>query len=120
VLFARGDAALEARGQKVMRRVAETLRANPGRAFEIAGHTDDDPVAGKLAERFPTNWELSTARATNVVRFLVEQCEVPGRQLVAAGYAAERPAASNKSARGRKKNRRIEITMRARPLAPLK
>jgi chemotaxis protein MotB len=120
VLFARGDAELEARGQKVMRRVAETLRANPDRVFEIAGHTDDDPVAGKLAERYPTNWELSTARATNVVRFLVEQCEVTGRQLIAAGYAAERPAASNKTNRGRQKNRRIEIIMRAQPLAPVK
>ncbi|HWB81598.1 MAG TPA: OmpA family protein [Nannocystaceae bacterium] len=120
VLFGRGDATLEERGQKVMRRVAETMRANPERAFEIAGHTDDDPVAGKLAEQFPTNWELSTARATNVVRFLVEQCEVSGRQLVASGYAAERPVASNKSARGRKKNRRIEITMRAQPLAKVK
>jgi chemotaxis protein MotB len=120
VLFGRGDATLEDRGQKVLRRVAETMRANPDRAFEIAGHTDDDPVTGKLAETFPTNWELSTARATNVVRFLAEQCEVSGRQLVASGYAAERPVASNKSARGRKKNRRIEITMRAQPLPKVK
>ncbi len=120
VLFARGDAELEERGQKVLRRVAETIRANPDRAFEIAGHTDDDPVAGKLAERYPTNWELSAARATNVVRFFTEQCEVTSRQLVASGYAAERPVASNKSSRGRKKNRRIEITMRAQPLPKAK
>lgn len=113
VLFARGDATLEDRGMKVLRRVAEVIRANPDKQFQIAGHTDDDPVTGQLATRFPTNWELSTARATNVVRFLIEQCEVTPKQLVAAGYADQRPRASNKNLRGKKKNRRIEITLLA-------
>lgn len=113
VLFARGDATLEDRGMKVLRRVAEVIRANPDKQFQIAGHTDDDPVTGQLATQFPTNWELSTARATNVVRFLIEQCEVTPKQLVAAGYADQRPRASNKNLRGKKKNRRIEITLLA-------
>lgn len=113
VLFERGDATLNDRGNKVLRRLAETIRANPDKLFQIAGHTDDDPVTGKLAERYPTNWELSTARATNVVRYLIEQCEVDPDQLVAAGYADQKPRASNKSAAGRKKNRRIEITLLA-------
>jgi chemotaxis protein MotB len=113
VLFDRGDAMLEDRGMKVLRRVAEVIRANPDKQFQIAGHTDDDPVTGQLATRFPTNWELSTARATNVVRFLIEQCEVTPKQLVAAGYADQRPRASNKNLRGKKKNRRIEITLLA-------
>lgn len=111
VLFERGDAALNKRGEKVMKRVAETIKANPEHVFQVAGHTDDDPLAGALAEKFPTNWELSTARATQVVRFLVEQGGVDARQLVAAGFADQRPAASNRTEKGKHKNRRIEITM---------
>lgn len=111
VLFERGEAQLNKRGEKVMKRVAETIKANPERVFQVAGHTDDDPLVGALAEKFPTNWELSTARATHVVRFLIDQGGVDGRQLVAAGFAEQRPAASNKSERGKHKNRRIEITM---------
>jgi len=116
VLFERGDAQLNDRGKKVLRRVGETIIANAERAFQVAGHTDDDPVTGQLVAEYPTNWELSTARATNVVRFLQEDCKVPGRQLVAAGFAEHRPTASNKNERGKRKNRRIEITMLARPL----
>jgi len=111
VLFDRGDATLNKRGEKVMKRVAETIKANPERVFQVAGHTDDDPVTGALAQQFPTNWELSTARATTVVRTLIEQGGVDAKQLVAAGYADQRPAASNKTAKGKHKNRRIEITM---------
>jgi chemotaxis protein MotB len=111
VLFERGEAQLNKRGEKVMKRVAETIKANPERVFQVAGHTDDDPLGGALAEKFPTNWELSTARATHVVRFLIEQGGVEGRQLVAAGFAEQRPAASNRTEKGKHKNRRIEITM---------
>lgn len=111
VLFERGEAQLSKRGEKVMRRVAETIKANPERVFQVGGHTDDDPLAGALAEKFPTNWELSTARASHVVRFLIEQGGVDARQLVAAGFADQRPAASNRTEKGKHKNRRIEITM---------
>jgi chemotaxis protein MotB len=111
VLFERGEAALNKRGDKVMRRVAETIKANPERVFQVGGHTDNDPLGGALAEKFPTNWELSTARASHVVRFLIEQGGVDARQLVAAGFADQRPAASNRTEKGKHKNRRIEITM---------
>ncbi len=111
VLFERGEAQLNKRGEKVMKRVAETIKANPERVFQVAGHTDDDPLGGALAEKFPTNWELSTARATHVVRFLIEQGGVDARQLVAAGFADQRPAATNRTEKGKHKNRRIEITM---------
>lgn len=111
VLFERGEAQLNKRGEKVMRRVAETIKANAERVFQVGGHTDDDPLGGALAEKFPTNWELSTARASHVVRFLIEQGGVDARQLVAAGFADQRPAASNRTEKGKHKNRRIEITM---------
>ena len=65
----------------------------------------------KRASKFPTNWELSVARATNVVRFLQEKAKVPGERLVASGYGEFHPVASNKSSAGRARNRRIEILL---------
>ena len=108
---ATGDATLNERGQNVLRQVSKTMIGMPSRVFQVGGHTDSSPVSGKLQEQFATNWELSTTRATNVVRFLEEQCAVPGKQLVAAGFAWHRPIASNRSGRGKRKNHRIEIVM---------
>lgn len=115
VLFASGDADLSPRGQAVLRRVAESLASLDDQIIQVSGHTDSTPVSDRLKERFPTNWELSTTRATNVVRFLADECDVPGERLFAAGYAEHRPIASNKGARGRRRNRRIELTLRQAP-----
>jgi chemotaxis protein MotB len=68
-------------------------------------------VTPGLRERYPTNWELSAARATNVVRHLQEKARLPGERLVASGFAQYRPAASNRSQAGRRQNRRIEIVL---------
>jgi chemotaxis protein MotB len=82
----------------------------------VGGHTDATPLSATTQERFPTNWELSTARATQVVRFLQEQCAIPGERLAAAGYSQYRPATSLDTPAGRRRNRRIELTLR--PLGP--
>ena len=111
VLFDQGEAELNKRGQKVLRRVSETILEHGDRVFQVRGHTDNVPVSGKLMEQFPTNRELSALRATHVVRFLEEQCKVPGKQLSAAAFAFHRPVSSNKSSNGRRRNRRIEIVM---------
>jgi chemotaxis protein MotB len=112
VLFARGETDVSERGQGVLRQVAETLNRIGGYDFIEAGHTDNSRVvSADLVERFPTNWELSTARATNVVRFLQDECEVDGRRLVAAGYAEHRPVARNWTRYGQQRNRRIEIVL---------
>lgn len=111
VLFRSGSADLSPRGQRVLRRVAESLRSLESRAIQVGGHTDANPISEALQERFATNWELSTARATNVVRFLEDECEVPGGRLIASGLAHHRPAATNRTARGRLLNRRIELTL---------
>ncbi|MDH5492699.1 MAG: OmpA family protein, partial [Myxococcales bacterium] len=115
ILFPPGSAELSERGREVIRRVAPSLARVEGRIVEVGGHTDDRNLSGESLERFPTNWELSTARASNVVRFLQEECELAGERLVAAGFSAYRPAASNRSARGRSRNRRIELTLRPPP-----
>ncbi|NVB42730.1 OmpA family protein [Pseudenhygromyxa sp. WMMC2535] len=113
VLFSTGEAELSERGQKVISRLAESLLALPDQAvFQVGGHTDNQPIKSEeVKAKFPTNWELSAARATNVVRFLEESCEVPGKRLVAAGFSQFRPVANNKKPKSRAKNRRIEIAL---------
>jgi len=112
VLFDPGEAEIKEGGKEVLTQVARTLRRVPGRVFQIGGHTDSTAiVSADVREKYPTNWELSTARATTVVRFLSEKQGVPGKQLVAAGFARFRPVASNSSKEGRARNRRIEIAL---------
>jgi chemotaxis protein MotB len=112
VLFETGRAEVSDRGQKVLRQVAASIVHMPKRVFQVSGHTDAARVkSADVRERFPTNWELSTARATNVVRFLQEKCGIPGQRLVAAGYAEHQPIASNTTEIGKQRNRRIEIAL---------
>jgi chemotaxis protein MotB len=112
ILFDVGQADVNAQGQKVLAQVAQTLAQLGGYSIQVGGHTDSARVTSPTTqERFPTNWELSTARATNVVRFLQERAKIPGERLVAAGFAQFRPTAANSSAEGRQKNRRIEIVL---------
>jgi chemotaxis protein MotB len=111
VLFNSGEAAINKRGENVLMKVGSILAGVADRQILVSGHTDQTPIGEKRASQFPTNWELSTARATNVVRFLQEKAQVPGERLVASGYGEFHPVASNKSSAGRAKNRRIEILL---------
>jgi chemotaxis protein MotB len=112
VLFDTGQTEINDRGKEVLKQVAGTLRRMPHRVFQVGGHTDAEPIVSQeVRDQYPTNWELSTARATQVVRFLSEQCGVPGSQLVAAGFARFRPIASNATDAGKRRNRRIEIAL---------
>jgi len=112
VLFDTGKADVSARGQAVLKQVASSIVRMPKHVFQVSGHTDAARVkSADVREHYPTNWELSTARATNVVRFLQEKCGIPGRRLVAAGYAEHQPRASNATEKGKQRNRRIEIAI---------
>jgi chemotaxis protein MotB len=111
VLFNSGEAAVNKRGENVLLRVGSILAGIADRQILVSGHTDQTPIGDKRASQFATNWELSVARATNVVRFLQEKANVPGERLVASGYGEFHPVASNKSATGRARNRRIEILL---------
>jgi chemotaxis protein MotB len=84
--------------------------AHRRRPVQVQGHTDDVPISGRLAERFPSNWELSAARAVNVARFLQERGVDP-TLLSATGYSEYRPRAGNDTPEGRQQNRRIEILL---------
>jgi chemotaxis protein MotB len=107
VLFDTGQTALKPAGKDALLQVARVLATVPDRAFQVAGHTDNVPID---SARFPSNWELSTARAVEVVKLLVAQGMGP-KTLSAAGYGEFDPVASNDAPEGRAKNRRIEITL---------
>jgi chemotaxis protein MotB len=111
ILFDSGDAKISRRGAEVLGRVGAILGRVADRQIQVAGHTDDSPISARLAGRYATNWELSTARATNVVRFLQERSRIPPRRLAASGYGAFHPVASNATPAGRARNRRIEILL---------
>ncbi|HEX8819290.1 MAG TPA: OmpA family protein [Archangium sp.] len=111
ILFESGEASLSERGSEVLSRLGAVLAKVEGRSILVSGHTDDAPPSQRLASTFPTNWELSVARAVNVVRFLGEKTGVPQGRLVAAGHGETRPVASNATPKGRARNRRIEILL---------
>jgi chemotaxis protein MotB len=110
ILFDSGSAEIKKEGKKVLDRVVEILKNVKDRQINIEGHTDNVPISPRLAHKFPTNWELSTARATNVVRYLQEKGIDPSL-LSATGYAEYRPVSSNDTEEGRARNRRIEIVL---------
>ena len=111
VLFASGEAALSARGEEVLARLGAVLESVKDRNIQVSGHTDDSPPSDKLKAIYPTNWELSVARAVNVVRFLGERAKVPQRRLVATGHGEFQPVSSNATPQGRARNRRIEVLL---------
>jgi chemotaxis protein MotB len=111
ILFDSGEASLSPRGSEVLARLGTVLSKVENRSILVSGHTDDAPPSQRLAATFPTNWELSVARAVNVVRFLGEKASVPPGKLVAAGHADTKPVASNATPKGRARNRRIEILL---------
>ncbi|MEJ2346577.1 MAG: OmpA family protein [Gammaproteobacteria bacterium] len=106
VLFDAGSADLKPAGRQVLERVAELLKQS-AYPVSVEGHTDNRPIH---TARYPSNWELSAARATNVTRFLI-QCGVSADRLRAIGYADTRPRAGNDTAAGRARNRRVSLVV---------
>jgi chemotaxis protein MotB len=116
IFFDSGRATLKAGGKDVLKKVGEALKGYDNKIIRVVGHTDNVPVAKSLQGTFPTNWELSVARATNVVRFL-QDVGVPPERMVASGRAEYDPVAPNDMPEGRQKNRRIEIMLIDKGLA---
>ncbi|HUL93787.1 MAG TPA: OmpA family protein [Burkholderiales bacterium] len=106
VLFAPGQAALRQESLQVLNALAQALRAGE-QPVEIEGHTDDTPIR---TAQFPSNWELSAARAGSVARALAEGGVAPAR-LAAIGYGEFRPVDSNATEEGRARNRRVSVTV---------
>jgi chemotaxis protein MotB len=104
VLFRSGEATMVPEGVEIMAKLAEVLKQFRY-PIRVVGHTDNVPITTAL---FPSNWELSTARAAQVVRFLIERGLNP-LMLTAQGFAEYRPVDTNDNAQGRAKNRRVEV-----------
>ncbi len=113
ILFASGEAAISPKGREVLQRVGKVLASarDKDKVIRIEGHTDTVPIGKKLKSKFETNWELSTARATTVVRFLAETTKIPSDGFEAAGLGEYHPIADNTKPEGRQQNRRIEIIL---------
>ena len=110
ILFASGSDQVTPEGKGVLKKVSEILKNVKENSIRIEGHTDNVPIGARLAGKFPSNWELSTSRATQVVRYLSD-LGVPPEKMSAVGLAEYRPVASNDTPEGKQRNRRIEIVL---------
>jgi chemotaxis protein MotB len=111
ILFDSGSVMIKTKGEEVLLKLADSFRDNKNQNIAVEGHTDEVQIGPALLDRFPTNWELSTARATAVVRFLQEKGNIEPQRLTASGFSFYRPVATNDTPEGRKQNRRIEIIL---------
>jgi chemotaxis protein MotB len=111
IIFDSGSVEINQKGKKILLVVADSVRAHRVQNLLVEGHTDNMPLGPTLKERFPSNWELSVARAAAVVRFLQIKGRLQPERLSARGYSYFRPVASNETKEGRHQNRRIEIIL---------
>lgn len=111
VLFPSGEAEITPEGLKILERVGNVLKNTENKIIRVEGHTDNVKIHKHLQKTFATNWELSTARATNVVRILQERVGIEGALLQSIGMSEYHPVATNDTPEGRSQNRRIEIAL---------
>jgi chemotaxis protein MotB len=107
VLFASGSATLTSQGRQVLAGMGNIIRATDG-PVRIEGHTDNVPIH---TEAYPSNWELSTARAVDVLRYFIEEKAIPSEKLSAEGFADTRPRVPNDTPGNRSKNRRVNFVL---------
>jgi chemotaxis protein MotB len=126
IFFDSGSAQLKPGGKEVLGKLGRIVKGLTDKVIRVEGHTDNVPISKPLRATYPTNWELSAARATTVVRFLQDSTGVPPEMLMAAAFGEYRPIAPNDTPENKQKNRRIEIVLQKRdvlkrtetPLAP--
>ena len=107
ILYELGRAEIREQGREVLAMISDILKDIPNDIM-IEGHTDDLPIR---TDEFPSNWELSTARAVNVIKFLIEERDFDPARLSAAGYSEYRPLTDNDSPESRAENRRVEVVV---------
>lgn len=105
--FDSGRAYVRAQAEPVLYKIASSLMGLPN-LIRIEGHTDNMPIS---TPQFPSNWELSTSRATFIIQYFISNFPFPPESLSAAGYGEYRPVASNDTPEGRAKNRRVDIVI---------
>ena len=109
ILFDSGKAEIKGDGLPVLNKVADVLNKNlSDREIGVEGHTDNSPIK---YSGWKSNWELSTARATSVLHYMVDEKNIDPKKISATGYSEHRPVASNDSVQGRRQNRRVELVV---------
>ncbi|NIO09793.1 MAG: OmpA family protein [Deltaproteobacteria bacterium] len=111
ILFDSSRASIKASGRDVLKKVGEALQQIKDKHIQVQGHTDSRPIRWDLQRKYPSNWELSAARAATIVRYLVDEIGIDPARLSAAGYAFHQPLASNDTPEGQQENRRVEFSL---------
>ena len=111
ILFDSGSAEINPTGKELLQVLAKSLKENKNQNIVVEGHTDNVSLTAYLMKRFPSNWELSTARASAVAHFFQVEGGIDPQRLSARGYSFYRPVASNDTEEGRRQNRRIEVVL---------
>ncbi len=111
ILFNSGSTKINKKGKEILLTFAESIQEDKDHNILVEGHTDNVGVGSALKSKFPSNWELSTARSSAVVRFLQEKGSIEPERLSAIGFSYFKPVASNDEEEGRSQNRRIEILL---------
>jgi len=114
ILFDFGKATLTKEGEKILKKVGEVLKKIKGKEIRIIGHTDNIPIHPDYQYKFPTNWELSAARAASVARHFQKYVSLEPKDMEAVGRSFYQPIASNETEEGRALNRRVEIIIAPR------
>jgi len=109
ILFEFGKAIITSEGEMILKKVGEILKNIQGKQIRIVGHTDNIPIMPQYRYKFPTNWELSAARAAAVIRHFQKNIHLDPKNLEAVGRSFYEPIASNETSQGRVQNRRVEI-----------
>jgi chemotaxis protein MotB len=113
ILFDPGKVEVKKEGEEVLQKVAQNLKTMEDKEILVAGYTDNSQIRGRLAKVYPSNWELSSARAITVMKYLETQGIEPSI-MSAVGYGEYRPVSDNSTPEGRAKNRRMEIILMPR------
>ncbi len=114
-----GEAKIKPDGYQTLDQLVELLKASPGdQLIRVEGHADSMEIGPSLKSLYPTNWDLSKARATGVLRYLVEKGGIDSARISSIGYGATKPLTSNATEDGRSKNRRVEIVISSPDSAP--
>ncbi len=110
-LFSPGSADVTEEGKLILERVGKILKRTNYKTLIIEGHTDNSQITGSSKTKYPSNWELSAARAINVLKFFSSEVGIDQSRCYISAFSEFRPVADNKTAEGRAKNRRIVISI---------
>ncbi|NIM02859.1 OmpA family protein [bacterium] len=110
LMFDSGRAEIYEEAKNILKDITSEIVDVPNNT-RIEGHTDNVPIGPELKSKFPTNWELSTARATNVTRYLLETLNFPPKRISSAGYGEYQPVADNDTEEHKAMNRRVDIVV---------